>query len=454
MLESRQQLLRFMQDRWIPNEKALAAWIMKVGVSKASADLRMPSKALSRILEKQYPNGAQFTCQPKNYSFGLAIEQSETTPKKQSCSAGLSINELGPRLNANLPEEHLINVPVIDETTDQGSIGSCVSWAGAHVMDNAIANADGDPSSKANPSAIYGFIKGHGLDPWPNEHGSTLEALNQALLEFGAPNWDSMPVYRTAPEGNPANLPPPDHIEAAAAENHIEPSYWIQEWTADSLNAAQCLMYGAHDGPENRQLAICTAFYVPSSFFNNYTAETGIVLMPPSGDDIIGGHAVVFIGWKQIDGRTYFVVKNSWGTDFGDKGYLYFPLDFITEYFKESFVIPGLAREEVEEDLAEAQPAALANGFTYLSAGILLTLVIMVGLKLTQPMLSGVLHAESPLVEIAHHDLQMLSIDPPENRRNSANGTQPNEPIVRHLREDNQVMAIYTEILEMIHEQN
>lgn len=53
----------------------------------------------------------------------------------------------------------------------------------------------------------------------------------------------------------------------------------------------------------------------------------------------VGGHCVVIPGYlaneklpagaPRAPGGGYFICKNSWGTDFGDLGYAYLPVDWV-----------------------------------------------------------------------------------------------------------------------------
>jgi C1A family cysteine protease len=54
----------------------------------------------------------------------------------------------------------------------------------------------------------------------------------------------------------------------------------------------------------------------------SFTANVGpAVIDVPHGEDLIGGHAMTIVGYKQSGGRDLFLVKNSWGTDWRESGY-------------------------------------------------------------------------------------------------------------------------------------
>lgn len=68
-------------------------------------------------------------------------------------------------------------------------------------------------------------------------------------------------------------------------------------------------------------------FRVYESFESDEIKETGIMEMPKQGEMVIGGHAVLAVGFSDIS--QHFIVRNSWGSKWGDNGYFYMPYDFI-----------------------------------------------------------------------------------------------------------------------------
>lgn len=67
-------------------------------------------------------------------------------------------------------------------------------------------------------------------------------------------------------------------------------------------------------------------FSVPSYFENEEVSKTGI--MPEyNNETIIGGHAAVACGYDDV--KKTILVRNSWGSSWGDEGYFHMPYSFI-----------------------------------------------------------------------------------------------------------------------------
>lgn len=81
---------------------------------------------------------------------------------------------------------------------------------------------------------------------------------------------------------------------------------------------------------------------------DTYSASNGVVHMPLLKDRMLGGHAVIAVGYtndiKKVhssgsklklskDDKSHsdwFIVRNSWGESWGDKGFCYFPAAYLT----------------------------------------------------------------------------------------------------------------------------
>jgi len=64
------------------------------------------------------------------------------------------------------------------------------------------------------------------------------------------------------------------------------------------------------------------------SFESQEVAKTGIVQMPKRGEQALGGHAVLAVGYN--DAKHTFPVRNSWGEDWGMKGYFTLPYKYLS----------------------------------------------------------------------------------------------------------------------------
>ncbi len=72
---------------------------------------------------------------------------------------------------------------------------------------------------------------------------------------------------------------------------------------------------------------VVIGFTVYESFESDAVANTGVMPMPKPHEGVLGGHAVLVVGYR-ADG--YWIVRNSWGAGWGDKGYFYMPQSYLS----------------------------------------------------------------------------------------------------------------------------
>jgi len=63
------------------------------------------------------------------------------------------------------------------------------------------------------------------------------------------------------------------------------------------------------------------------SFKSEEVSTTGKMPMPKKNETCLGGHAVLICGYDDV--TKMFLVRNSWGESWGDKGYFYVPYEYI-----------------------------------------------------------------------------------------------------------------------------
>lgn len=74
-------------------------------------------------------------------------------------------------------------------------------------------------------------------------------------------------------------------------------------------------------------LPVVFGFTVFQSFESPQVANTGVVPMPGFLESAVGGHAVMAVGYDDASQR--FIVRNSWGTGWGQAGYFTFPYKYL-----------------------------------------------------------------------------------------------------------------------------
>ncbi len=70
-------------------------------------------------------------------------------------------------------------------------------------------------------------------------------------------------------------------------------------------------------------------FSVYESFESDAVAQSGRVPMPKPSERMVGGHAVLVVGYDHAASR--FIARNSWGTSWGRDGYFTMPYAYLLD---------------------------------------------------------------------------------------------------------------------------
>lgn len=70
-------------------------------------------------------------------------------------------------------------------------------------------------------------------------------------------------------------------------------------------------------------------FSVYESFESQQVSKTGVVDLPAKSESLVGGHAVCAVGYDDAEKR--FLVRNSWGKDWGKNGYFTMPYAYLAD---------------------------------------------------------------------------------------------------------------------------
>jgi C1A family cysteine protease len=69
------------------------------------------------------------------------------------------------------------------------------------------------------------------------------------------------------------------------------------------------------------------AFAVYRSFESRDVKRSGVIPLPAPREAHLGGHAMLVVGYS--DAYERFIVRNSWGADWGKRGYCFFPYQYV-----------------------------------------------------------------------------------------------------------------------------
>lgn len=67
-------------------------------------------------------------------------------------------------------------------------------------------------------------------------------------------------------------------------------------------------------------------FVVGISVYESFMDKKPVKTLPKRSESIMGGHAVMIVGYTK---EGHWIMRNSWGEEWGDKGYCYLPKEYL-----------------------------------------------------------------------------------------------------------------------------
>jgi C1A family cysteine protease len=207
---------------------------------------------------------------------------------------------------------------------DQGRIGSCTA--------NAIAGAiqfDRIKTGKTpdfTPSRLFIYYDERVMEhSVPSDAGAQIRDGIKTVAKQGVCKETTWPYDDTPADPNTQLFPPnsPPATKPSANAYHEAEVYRAVSYLRVQQSLAQmrgCLAQG---------FPFVLGFTVYTCMWDASGNPVTVLPMPSGADSVAGGHAVLAVGYD--DGKQWFIIRNSWGSNVQDHGYFYLPYAYATD---------------------------------------------------------------------------------------------------------------------------
>lgn len=207
---------------------------------------------------------------------------------------------------------------------NQGELGSCTAHAGVGMIEYFENRAFG---KYIDASRLFLYKTTRNLLHWTGDTGAHLRTTMQALVLFGTPPEEYCPYY----------IPEFDNESGAFCYSFAQNFQAINYVTLDPLGAEKKDVLSGIKNFLSSGLPSMFGFTVYGSI--SQADSSGKIPYPSGGEKILGGHAVMAVGYddnitiknsiNNLETKGALIIRNSWGTTWGDAGYGYLPYEYV-----------------------------------------------------------------------------------------------------------------------------
>lgn len=211
-----------------------------------------------------------------------------------------------------------------DWVEDQGQLGSCTANATATCFRYDGALDGSDPGQLCRFFIYYGERKIEGSLGQGDTGAMGHDAFTVA--QHGIPDETYWPYEW--PGGIDSGPPPEDVFDPPQLPAEVADA--PAAYTLTKPVAAVPQNQHAIKAVLSNKQTVAIGFTVYESFESAQLAETGIMPIPQPGEQVLGGHEVLIVGYLKSEPH-YALVMNSWGSGWGLKGFFLMPWSFVLD---------------------------------------------------------------------------------------------------------------------------
>ncbi len=296
---------------------------LHLGVAKARA-LKTRQFAISRT--------SNFLLRAKGAAPAPAPTPTPTPTPKPGFHAGIGEGGGGAQIAEDLPDtvDHRA-MGVSGPIKSQGSVGACTAFALSTTVDNQLRRAGREDTT--SPSHVWA---GYGM---PNMEDAADYNIGRGLATYDTWSYSQKEGCRLARSpfeecqaylGVPTNSYRTDStlmksLSKSDSTGKVKIAS-IEELVPTNTDELVATLASGND--------IWAAMYIDGSKWTNSAMKKDVI---PDWSNNNGGHAVAIAGYRETSGGRQYLIHNSWGQSWGDKGYAWVSEKMIKSNLKQAY---------------------------------------------------------------------------------------------------------------------